>query len=622
MNRKLIGIVLMPMLMLFAVSSAFGQTGNNVISNGQPVGGGGSSSSAAYTLTGSVPLTSGMPMGSSGNEIMGGTIGISYSLQPYSALEFTYSGSALQTVPFGEAKMIEIDITAGTGADTAGTIFARPFGSTSWTTFQMTLDQTVLSYNIPAGNFDMRGMEYYIRVAVGNDTAWVGSSTTPYVFVTSMDNAEGQRPAALPNASYRIIGLPINPSSHSVSAVFDDDLGAYDNTQWRLASYNAGTETYEEHAQADPVYPGQGYWLIVRGGGRYGSAGTCVRPTMTHSNVDYYRVELDQGWNILANPFGFDVSWSDVLFDDNGTISGHDVDILDDVVYSYNGSSYTTLNGIRDWEGVFVYIKKSGVDALIRCRAASVSKTVPPVERMSAEDNWAVNVRLEVGGLADDYNLVGVRPGALGGADEFDYMEPPPAPDGPRLGFKQNGDRGLRRTDFRPPFEDGAVWEIELERAAGGVLTFDGVSNIPENMTAWIKMSGCMTAVVDEDAAIVVPDNVTSLQLIIGTEKYLSDDNGMVMPGSFVLEQNVPNPFNPITNINFTLPEAGYVRLEVFNILGQSIRVLTDEELPAGYHTAVWDGTENNGGETASGIYFYRIEYDQYNLTRKMLLLK
>lgn len=615
-----VALLLIP-LILFYPATLFGQAAH-VISCGQPVGGGGSSSSGAYSLTGSVPLIGSIASGSPGHEIASGTILISSGLQPYSALEISYVGSSVMTVSYGTDRAVEVTVVSGTGADTTGILYTRPFGASSYTPRNMTLTQNILSHTLAGDLFDMRGMEYYIRITVGADVAMIGSSATPYIFNSSMNNEQGQRPTALPNASYRIIGLPINATSHSVLAVFDDDMGAYDNTQWRLAGYNASTETYEEHTDADLVYPGVGYWLIVRGGGTYGSAGTCVLPNVTYSGTNYYRVELDHGWNMLANPFAFNISWNDVMFDDNGTITGHGTDILDDEIHSYNGSSYTMLNGIRAWEGVFVYIKKSGVDALIRCRAVTtVSKTAPPVEKMNARDNWAVSLRLEVGGLADDYNLIGVRPDALVGEDYNDHFEPPSAPEGPRLAFKIDG-ANLKRTDYRPPFEDGAVWDIGLERAAGGTITFNGLDNIPDGMRAWLKLGRTMAALTEQDNNVTVPENVTAAQLIIGTEKYLSDNKNAALPERFALEQNVPNPFNPITNIGFTLPNPGHVKLEVFNILGQSITVLTDEELPAGYHTAVWEGTDNAGYSVASGIYFYRIEYGQYDQTRKMLLLK
>jgi hypothetical protein len=94
------------------------------------------------------------------------------------------------------------------------------------------------------------------------------------------------------------------------------------------------------------------------------------------------------------------------------------------------------------------------------------------------------------------------------------------------------------------------------------------------------------------------------------------------LPSSYTLEQNYPNPFNPETSIKFSLPQAARVRLTVFNVLGQAVNELIDRELPRGVHSAMWDGTDGGGRPVASGVYFYRLETDAVQLTRKMLLLK
>ncbi|MEW6413153.1 MAG: T9SS type A sorting domain-containing protein [Candidatus Zixiibacteriota bacterium] len=78
-----------------------------------------------------------------------------------------------------------------------------------------------------------------------------------------------------------------------------------------------------------------------------------------------------------------------------------------------------------------------------------------------------------------------------------------------------------------------------------------------------------------------------------------------------------PNPFNPATRLSFYLPQAGHVKLEVFNITGQKISTVVDADMVAGEHTVMW-----NGSECASGIYLYRLEAGQQSLTKKMVLLK
>jgi hypothetical protein len=95
-----------------------------------------------------------------------------------------------------------------------------------------------------------------------------------------------------------------------------------------------------------------------------------------------------------------------------------------------------------------------------------------------------------------------------------------------------------------------------------------------------------------------------------------------IVPWSFELSENYPNPFNPSTTISFTLPEIQHVTLDVLNVLGQRVKVLVNESREAGPHEIVWDGTNDSGDQVASGVYFYRISTGEHIASKKMLLLK
>ncbi len=97
----------------------------------------------------------------------------------------------------------------------------------------------------------------------------------------------------------------------------------------------------------------------------------------------------------------------------------------------------------------------------------------------------------------------------------------------------------------------------------------------------------------------------------------VADGRNNLLPDRFGLAQNYPNPFNPFTIIGFSLPERARLRLEVFNVLGQSLAILADGDFTAGYHEVGWEASE-----VPSGIYFYRMTIENRSFTRKMLLLK
>ncbi|HEY4643831.1 MAG TPA: FlgD immunoglobulin-like domain containing protein, partial [Bacteroidota bacterium] len=102
---------------------------------------------------------------------------------------------------------------------------------------------------------------------------------------------------------------------------------------------------------------------------------------------------------------------------------------------------------------------------------------------------------------------------------------------------------------------------------------------------------------------------------------------GETIPVEYSLEQNYPNPFNPSTEIRFSLPTGGSVKLDIYAITGQKIRTLIDGRYAAGSYKATWDGTNDAGSHVASGIYMYRIEAKGepsggFSLARKMVLVK
>jgi len=92
---------------------------------------------------------------------------------------------------------------------------------------------------------------------------------------------------------------------------------------------------------------------------------------------------------------------------------------------------------------------------------------------------------------------------------------------------------------------------------------------------------------------------------------------------TFKLHQNVPNPFNPVTEISFQVPSGGAdVSLRVYDASGRLVRTLADGYEPSGTRSFSWDGTDNAGNPVASGTYFYQVAAPEFVETKKMLLLK
>lgn len=108
-----------------------------------------------------------------------------------------------------------------------------------------------------------------------------------------------------------------------------------------------------------------------------------------------------------------------------------------------------------------------------------------------------------------------------------------------------------------------------------------------------------------------------SLNFVIGTNPIGLQNISTENPTKFALSQNYPNPFNPVTNIKFQIPEAGFVKLSVNDILGREVVTLLNNELDAGSYNFDW-----NASNYSSGVYFCKLETDEFSAIKKMMLIK
>jgi hypothetical protein len=149
-----------------------------------------------------------------------------------------------------------------------------------------------------------------------------------------------------------------------------------------------------------------------------------------------------------------------------------------------------------------------------------------------------------------------------------------------------------------------------------GPYTFAGSSN---NDSLLVKMvSGTHTYSfygLSKDNVGNVEATMPEVVFASGTTSVKPIDD--TIPVKYSLEQNFPNPFNPSTTIEFSIPVAGSVSLKIYNVLGQEVITLVNEELKAGNYKTLWYAKN-----ISSGIYFYRLETNNFSQTKKLLLLK
>jgi hypothetical protein len=141
--------------------------------------------------------------------------------------------------------------------------------------------------------------------------------------------------------------------------------------------------------------------------------------------------------------------------------------------------------------------------------------------------------------------------------------------------------------------------------------------------TSRVMIAGYSFIYIRDDVAAPIMDRVTHMRKIL---LYLQNNPGQPVGTPTVavnaLEQNYPNPFNPQTTIAYSLKERGRVKIDVYNVNGELVKTLLDENRDAGADKVTWNGTNNANQPVSSGVYFYKLVTNNFSQTKKMVLLK
>ena len=115
------------------------------------------------------------------------------------------------------------------------------------------------------------------------------------------------------------------------------------------------------------------------------------------------------------------------------------------------------------------------------------------------------------------------------------------------------------------------------------------------------------------------------LKMVIGESEFVENEIQRIldgMPTEYALGYNYPNPFNANTRLDYSLPVRSHVSIRLFNMLGQEVAVLVNEEQPYGNKYVVWSGLNKQGSTVASGVYIAEFKAGTFLATRKMILMK
>jgi hypothetical protein len=213
--------------------------------------------------------------------------------------------------------------------------------------------------------------------------------------------------------------------------------------------------------------------------------------------------------------------------------------------------------------------------------------------------NATPNEVVETSALGADYTNQGIKQ-ILDIKNNNFYLSPefsvaPPIPVDVMLGFydanvspKPDMNRGGGTPEY-----GGTQSPFNFAYPTSSVLYTKGTSNQPIGALTWF------------DIQVGVNDEVTSQ-----------------IPEGYELFANYPNPFNPTTNIKYALADKGFVKLSVYNMLGQKVATLVNELQESGIYSATWNGRADDGNSVSSGIYIYKLDAGNFSISKKMMLVK
>ncbi len=121
-------------------------------------------------------------------------------------------------------------------------------------------------------------------------------------------------------------------------------------------------------------------------------------------------------------------------------------------------------------------------------------------------------------------------------------------------------------------------------------------------------------------SGVVVEEGATTSDVDLTLVAIVGVDDEVVTTTKLL--SNYPNPFNPVTNIAYSINETGNVTINVYNLKGQLVKSLVNEVIETGDHIVTWNGRDNSNKSVASGVYFYKMQSSNYTATKKMILMK
>ncbi len=507
------------------------------------------------------------------------------------------------TLTIGQQFELNIPVTDDSTTIQQVTLYLRPGAKQQFQAFPLeksTGDNW--SATLPESLITERGLEAYFEIEHGGRQTLYPENGAQSPLYLSVFIPQKAFPFATKKEKYQMISLPFF-SDLSLKDLFADELGNYNPEKYRIFDWDVEKEQFIEQKDLKRKFiPGYALYLITRDSIVLNASQ--LKSVPTNKNFQF---TVKQGWNMIANPFPFPVSWQDVT---NGWPKVP-------VLYYYNGTGWEIANRLEPFKGYAIKIDQ-GIQVIgFPPKEAPLSMSKPV-----ANHGWRLQLKAKSGIYHDDFNFVGSR--SKNDPLAYDWPEPPSPGTFVSLYFEdEDGQRCTSR--FVTNQNNGQQFDFTVD---WNTQTAAQLRIIPDSLPqgwSWQLIALSSKLILGNDTPISLSQPGQRFRLIVGPTDYVRQQTTdfLPIPKEFKISQNFPNPFNQNTTIKFQLPATDRLSVTIFDIQGRKVKTLVkNKPYQSGYYSLRWDGKNSDGQNVASGLYFLHFKGEKYSATRKLILQK
>ncbi len=482
-------------------------------------------------------------------------------------------------------------------------VFYRGGGETNFSWGSAMFESGFWRYTLPYSS--IKGFEYYIEAYDSAGNLSRKPETGCYSLrVRINDPGEWERnindelvplPSGTAQTNYRIVSFPLTRDNPSALDLFEKNLGEYEPSKWRVGQYKGEDNVYINEPGIGSIKPGEAFFVIVKDPNKVllSGAGTTIRTDTI------FKKELLVGWNMLGNPFPFQIPVSAITLD-----NGEDV-----TIYSYEGS-WSIVNTLKPWKGYVIRVTSEtyiNIDPTIRVKTVKEDLDLGRYIKIIARCEDAL----------DDYNFIGFSENSKDEWDRKDKFEPPLLGKYISLYFPHyDWDRysGRYTTDIRKEGNQRFDFEVITEIVNDVRLNFE-FNGIEKNTPVLVdRDNGDIIRFKEKDDYVYRNNGFPRhFSLILGDEGYIERE---IKKAINIVELDV----NPITfstiNIRYFIDVDGEIEISIYDCAGRKVERLLKNKVKRG------EGYISGGNNLRAGVYFVRMSYFGKNITRKVLKVR